>query len=103
MENRIVLPEASKKIIADTKLYVGPEKMLEYKYNLELNKERIARYIRGLDSSIKIIAAQLQQSNNSALALRNLLPELIKLDEELQFLDSIIDQVEENKKPNNKI
>lgn len=63
------------------------------KYKLELDEDRIKTYISGLDSGIKFIAQQLLQGN-SAIVLRQLLPKLIDINNELQYLDKLIDETD---------
>lgn len=67
--------------------------MQESTYKLELTRERLLTYVAGLDSGIKLIAQQLLQQN-SPLALRELLPKLTKINEELQYLDKLIDETD---------
>lgn len=71
-------------------------------YKLELDKARLSVYITGLDSSIKLIANRLAQQN-SALALRELLPKLIELNNELSGLDKLIDDTDSVENELNKV
>lgn len=68
-------------------------------YSLTLTEDQLKTYVTGLDSSIKLIAAQLSQGN-SAVTLRNFLPSLINLNQELLNLDKIIDEQNKEAKDN---
>lgn len=61
-------------------------------FTLNLSEKQVAIYAKGLDSSIKLIAQNLLNSNNSILVLRNVLPQLMELNSELVSLDVIIDK-----------
>lgn len=62
-------------------------------YVLNLTEERLKLYITGLDVYIKHIGSQLMQ-NNSAISLRNLLPQLTAINNELLNLDVLIDETD---------
>lgn len=66
--------------------------------NIELSEERLKIHVRGLDSSIRLMGQQLAQSPNGPLTLKNLLPDLIILSQELDQLDKDIDAAKEIKK-----
>ena len=67
-------------------------------YKLELTKERLDIHIKSMDSAIRLLGAQLSNSQNGPLALKQTLPDLIKLNEELMELDKLIDS--QTEKPN---
>lgn len=81
--------------VRDAQLWLGPCGTLEvkYMYKFEMSKERLGIYVTGLDSAVKVAASSLAQGN-SLLALRQLLPKLIEIDKEAQFLDNAIDEVD---------
>lgn len=55
-----------------------------------MDEAKVTLYVQMFDSAIKLIGQQLIQGNGP-LMLRNLLPKLIEINNELISLDSIID------------
>lgn len=72
-------------------------------YNLSLSKDRIIIYVTGLNSSIQVIAGELIKSNNPALTLRQLLPQLLNISDELINLDNLIDRTDKLNEKNKEI
>lgn len=70
------------------------------KYTLELELEKLQIYVKAFDGAIKLIAQALLQGNqgNSVLALKQLLPDLIKFNKELEYLDKLIDETDRQQK-----
>jgi hypothetical protein len=93
---------SNKELIENVSLYMSQDKVQkeEIKYKLELSEEQIKLYVAGLDSAVKLIAQQLLQGN-SALVLKQLLPKLIEINNELQNLDQIIDSTKDKQIANN--
>jgi hypothetical protein len=60
-------------------------------YNLSLSKDQLSIYVKSMDSAARVIASQITNSQNAIAALRNALPDLQRLNEELLKLDVIID------------
>lgn len=72
-------------------------KSVEIKYNIELDQQRIRRFVQGLDSSIRLMAGQITNAPNAALALRNFLPEFLEINKELAAMDQMIDTIDKSK------
>lgn len=66
-------------------------------YTLVLTEDRLQIYIKSLDSSIKLMGQQLAQATNGPLALKNLLPQLIIISQELDQLNKDIGQDSKDK------
>lgn len=67
-------------------------------YQVNLTKERMQVHVAGLDAAVRLIAQQISNHQSSGAALKQLLPQLIKLDQEFEFLQEIVngqDQLEE--------
>lgn len=60
-------------------------------YKLELTEQQMRMHVTGLDSSVRVIASQITQHQSPGLALKQLLPELVKIDKEFDFLQSALD------------
>lgn len=63
--------------------------------NIELSEKSVKIYVTGLDSSVKLIVAQIAQGN-SLLTLKNLLPKLIEINDEALTLDKLLDMERKN-------
>ena len=60
-------------------------------YKLELTKERLAVYINGLDSSVRLLAQQMGNAPSAGFALKELLPKLIQVNQEFDELQKLVD------------
>lgn len=69
--------------------------------NVELTKDELRIYATGLDSSIKIACQQIAQQQSSGAALRELLPTLVKIDQQFMKLDEALakELAKEEEKP----
>lgn len=61
-------------------------------YSLILDDDRIKRYVTGLDSSIRLICQQIAQAPSPGASLKQLLPELYKIDQEFDFMQAAVDK-----------
>ena len=68
-------------------------------YKLELTKERLALYVNGLDSSVRLLAQQIATHQSAGLALKELLPRLMQVHQELDELQKLVAEQEKPKAP----
>ena len=61
-----------------------------------IDKESMKTIINGLSDSVKLIANNLLNSQNQAIVLKQLLPELIKINKIYEDLNSQIDSQEKS-------
>lgn len=68
-------------------------------YTLELDKDRLMVYIRGLDARAKIVGSTIAQgiNGNSLIALRETAGEIQALMNEAAYIDKMTDEVEKAK------
>jgi len=59
-------------------------------YTLQLTKERLATYVTGLDSAVRLIAQQMANHQSAGLALKELLPKLVAINNEFEALQELV-------------
>lgn len=60
-------------------------------YKLELTEEQLKIHVTGLDSSLRILGQNITNAQSPGLALKNLLPELIKINNQFDFMQAALD------------
>lgn len=63
-------------------------------YTIQFNKAQLELHISGLDSSVRIIAQQISNSQSSGLALKQSLARMTRINEEFERLQGILDEYE---------
>lgn len=63
-------------------------------YSIQFTQEQLNTHVTGLDSSVRLIAQQIAQNQSSGAALKQLLPQLIKLDQEFDRLQETVSEHE---------
>jgi hypothetical protein len=63
-------------------------------YKLELDLEELRMHVNGLDAQVRLLCQQIAQSQSAGQALKNVLPQLLKIDQQFDKMQQVMEAKE---------